>query len=213
MGNIAYSLVRVRTQVQTLSNGTQIKTRTESHEWRDAEGRQRTEVWVERDGEMEVQNISIYDPVLHEYIALYPRTQVASVNRMPPPQQYQWRPVDASFQKAMQLESQGTETSHIEFKNESLGIASIDGECVQGGRSTQTIPAGQIGNDAEIQVVSETWVSPRLEMPLKSIVDDPRTGHYVEEVTELHLEAPDPSMFQVPPGYQVFDLTREPAQP
>jgi hypothetical protein len=44
-------------------------------------------------------------------------------------------------------------------------------------------------------------------------MDDPRTGHVVDEVTELHLEIPDPAMFEPPHAYRVFDLTRDPAKP
>ena len=213
-GQIPYSLVRMNTQVQTLSNGIQITTRSEMREWHDAEGRQRTEVRVERNGEMELQNISINDPVLRENISLHPKAQVAQVMRYPEPNTtaYQQRPVDKAFQEAMKAEWQPS-TSHIESKTETLGTAVIVGECAQGNRWTQVIPAGEMGNDGELRYMNESWMSPRLGIQLRQVNDDPRTGHTVSEVTELHLEDPDPSVFQAPPEYQVFDLTREPAKP
>jgi hypothetical protein len=199
--------------VQTLGNGTQVTTRTESHEWRDAQGRQRSEIWVQRNGETQLQNVSIFDPVLRRTISLHPRVQVADVNRLPEPTMRQPRAVDEAYQKAMQPEYQQQGVSHAEFKSERLEPTVILGECAEGNRSTQIFPAGEIGNDAEIRVVAENWRSPRLGIQLRTVNDDPRTGRYVEEVTELHLEAPDSALFQVPPEYKVFDLTREPAQP
>lgn len=212
-GRVPYSLVRMNTQVQTLSNGVQITSRTETREWRDAEGRQRMEFRVERNGEMELQNISINDPVLRESIMLHPKAQVAQVTRFPDSTSYQPRPVDKAFQEAMKPEYQPQQvTPSVENKNETLGTTAIAGECAQGTRYTQIIPADAMGNDGELRTVNESWMSPRLGIQLRIVNDDPRTGHMVNEVTELHLEAPDPALFQPPPEYHVFDLTRDPAK-
>jgi hypothetical protein len=203
----------MRTQIQTLSNGSQITTRTETREWQDVQGRRRTELRREHNGEMEFQSGSIFDPALRQTIALHPRAKVAEVTRFfvgsPVPQ----RPVDQEFNKAMQAEYQARSSSRIELKNERLEPSVILGECAEGNRNSQTIPSGEAGNDVEIRSVSESWWSPRLGIQLRSTTDDPRIGHVVDEVTELHLEAPDASVFQPPPDYQVFDLTREPAKP
>jgi hypothetical protein len=211
--HVPYSIVRMNTQVQTLSNGVQITTRTEAREWHDAEGRQRMEIRLERDSEMELQNVSISDPVARESIILHPKSQVAQVTRFPERTNYQMRPVDKAFNDAMKAEYQPQRTSQIENKNETLEPTVIAGECAQGTRWTQVIPAGEMGNDGELRTVSESWMSPRLGIQLRFVTDDPRQGHIVSEVTELHLEPPDPSVFQPPPNYQVFDLTRDPARP
>jgi len=183
-------------------------------EWHDAEGRTRTEIRAERNGEMQLQNTFISDPVLRENIALYSKAQVAQVTRYPDPTLAgnQQRPVDKAFQEAMKAEyqPQTRRAPQNENKQETLGTSVVLGECAQGNRWTQVVPAGEMGNDGEIRTVSENWFSPRLGIQLRTVVDDPRTGHLVNEVTELHVEAPDPSVFQAPPEYQVFDLTREP---
>lgn len=214
---VPYSLVRMNTQVQTLSNGVQITSRTETHEWRDAEGRARFETSVERNGEMQLQSVVISDPVLKTTIQLHPKSQVAQISRFVAAAPYVQRPVDKAFQEAMKAEYQARPGAQpmpqIEYKNESLGLTVIAGECAQGSRTTQIIPTGAVSNDGEIRVVSENWGSPRLGIGLRSVMDDPRSGHVVNEVTELHLEAPDPAMFQAPPDYQVFDLTRDPSKP
>ena len=210
-----YSLVQTRTTVQTLGNGTRITNRVETRTWRAADGKVRTETLFEHNGEMQLQNINIFDPVLQQSTVLHERSQVAEVNRFLRPTNWQPRAVDKEFGAAMQAEYQhpNQTQSHTEFKNEQLGTATIAGECANGSRNTQIIPAGEQGNDSELRYVNENWFSPRLGIMLRSIQDDPRNGHIVDEVTELHLEAPDPSLFEPPPGYQVFDLTHDPANP
>lgn len=214
-GPVAYSLVRRHTQVQTLANGVQVTTRMETREWRDSAGRTRTDNFVERDGQMELQVSNIYDPVAHRTIQLHPIAHVAAINQMMQPMHgpFPQRPVDKAFNEAMQVEYRAQGQSQIESKNESLGKSTILGECATGFRNTSTIPAGTIGNDTDIQTSTENWFAPKIGLQLKNVVDDPRMGHMVDEVTELHVGDPDPSMFQPPADYQVFDLTREAAKP
>lgn len=214
---IPYSLVQMHTQVQTLSNGVQITSRQEMREWHDADGRTRTEARIERNGEMELQSASINDPVARENIILYPRAHVAQVTRYPEPHvtASQPRPIDKAFNEAMKAEfqPQPQRTPPHENKTEELGTTVILGECAQGTRWTNIVPAGELGNDGEIRAVQENWFSPRLGIQLRFVLDDPRMGHIENEVTELDLENPDPSVFQPPPDYHVFDLTRDPANP
>lgn len=214
-GFTPYSMVQMQTTVQTLGNGTRLTSRTETRTWHAADGRVRTEVRFGRNGELQLQSVTIYDPAIQQTTVLHERSQVAEVNRFPRPTNFQQRAVDKEFSAAMQDEYQHpNETqSHTEFRNEKLGTATIAGECANGTRNTQIIPAGEQGNDSEMRYVHENWFSPRLGLMLRSIQDDPRNGHTVDEVTELHLEVPDPSLFEPPPGYKVFDLTRDPANP
>ena len=86
--------------------------------------------------------------------------------------------------------------------NESLGIEPIEFEA-QGTRSTMTIPASQLGNERPIEIVSERWYSPALHMPLLMKTNDPRFGETVTRLTNISLQEPDPSLFEVPPDYTV----------
>ena len=45
------------------------------------------------------------------------------------------------------------------IKTESLGTQTMEGVPVQGTRTTMTIPAGQMGNEQPIQIVTERWYS------------------------------------------------------
>jgi hypothetical protein len=88
-------------------------------------------------------------------------------------------------------------------RKESLGTQVIEGVQAEGTRIVETIPAGAIGNDTPIEIVSETWVSPELGVIVKSIHSDPRSGDNVYQLTNIRRAEPDPSLFQVPPDYTI----------
>ena len=92
-----------------------------------------------------------------------------------------------------------------ESTEEDLGIDNINGVPAVGHRRTQIIPAGQIGNNRDIHVVYESWYSDDLQMLVKSVNSDPRYGVTTYELTNISRENPDPSLFQIPPGYTVSE--------
>jgi hypothetical protein len=77
----------------------------------------------------------------------------------------------------------------------------LNGVYVKGARVTTTIPAGTIGNDHDLKVVNERWYSDDLKLLLKSSNSDPRFGVTTYELTDISQAAPDPALFQIPPGY------------
>jgi len=60
-------------------------------------------------------------------------------------------------------ETQQSKESNEQIKHEDLGTQTIEGLSAQGKRETVTIPAGQIGNERPIEIVTETWFSPELQ--------------------------------------------------
>ena len=86
-----------------------------------------------------------------------------------------------------------------------LGVRTIEGVRAQGTRTTTTIPAGAIGNVRPIEIVSERWFSPELQMPVLITRRDPRNGETTYRLTNiLRGEQPD-GLFTVPAGYEVKD--------
>lgn len=81
---------------------------------------------------------------------------------------------------------------------EDLGDQMINGVMAHGTRSIITIPAGQIGNDREIKVVSERWFSNDLGLLIKSTNNDPRFGETTFELMDILQGAQDPTLFQMP---------------
>jgi hypothetical protein len=93
--------------------------------------------------------------------------------------------------------------------SEDLGTQSMEGVAAQGTRTTLTIPQGAIGNDRPINTVDERWFSPELQILLLTRHSDPRDGEMTFRLTNVRRTPPDPSLFQVPVGYQVVGLDKE----
>jgi hypothetical protein len=90
-------------------------------------------------------------------------------------------------------------------KEESLGKQTIEGIEAEGARTTITIPAGEIGNERPIEIISERWYSPELQTVLITKHSDPRFGETVYRLTNISRTEPDASLFQVPADYKIKD--------
>ena len=90
-----------------------------------------------------------------------------------------------------------------EPKFEALGKQAIDGVEAEGKRTTMTIPAGEIGNDREINVINETWYSSELQTTIMTKHSDPRMGETTMKLTNIHRGDPHPSLFQVPSDFKI----------
>ena len=90
-------------------------------------------------------------------------------------------------------------------KTESLGRQTIEGVVADGTRTTLTIPAGQMGNEAAIQVVSERWYSAELQTVVLSKHSDPRVGETVYRLANVSRAEPSPMLFQAPADYKVTE--------
>lgn len=88
---------------------------------------------------------------------------------------------------------------------ESLGTQTIEGVEAEGTRTTITIPAGDIGNEKPIQMVSERWYSPELKVVVLSKHNDPRMGDTTYRLTNITRGEPDRTLFEVPADYTVKD--------
>ena len=94
---------------------------------------------------------------------------------------------------------------------EDLGRQNIEGVAATGSRSTTTIPAGAIGNLQPIQVVSEQWFSPDLQVLVMTKHNDPRSGETTYRLQSIVRAEPDRSLFTVPPDYTLKESKiREP---
>ena len=88
---------------------------------------------------------------------------------------------------------------------ESLGRQMVEGVEAEGTRSTLTIPAGEIGNEREIQVISERWFSPELQMVVMSKHSDPRSGETIYRLTNIIRADPAKTLFELPAGFTVSE--------
>ncbi|MBI4751736.1 MAG: hypothetical protein HY774_24910 [Acidobacteria bacterium] len=184
-----YSAQIVTRNIQTLRDGTKLTNESTAKVFRDTQGRIRREQALPPLGpfgpdEPAEPMIFIYDPVAEKNMMLDPSTGTAwkikqVAERMPPP------PRDGN----------------VEEKTEPLGKKTLEGVEVEGTRSVITIPVGQIGNDRPIEIVSEKWFSPVLQIVISSRHIDPRVGEFTYQVTNLRLEEPEKSLFKIPATY------------
>ena len=91
------------------------------------------------------------------------------------------------------------------MKSESLGKQTIEGVVADGTRHTHTIPAGDIGNEQPINIVSESWYSAELQTVVLSKHSDPRFGESSYRLVNINRSEPAASLFQVPSDYTVKD--------
>lgn len=120
---------------------------------------------------------------------------------------YRVFPVTGDVMEKRQMEA-GMGMGWLDSKNpaartEALGKQTIEGVEADGTRSTVTIPAGKIGNELPIDIVSERWYSPELQVIVMTRHIDPRFGENSYKLTNISRSEPARELFEVPAGYTV----------
>jgi hypothetical protein len=108
-----------------------------------------------------------------------------------------------AFQPATVFHAEGATAENT--KTEPLGTKTIEGVSCEGTRTVTTIPAGQIGNEQPIEIVSERWYSPELKIVVMTKRTDPRVGESIYRLTNIVRAEPDASLFQVPADYTITE--------
>jgi hypothetical protein len=225
--NAPYSLTEKTTVVQTLSDGTHIKTETLRFMARDSSGRtfNKSEMPFGRDQSM--TQSSIFDPVTRTNIFWTSNGKQATRIHMPDPLVRTQAGSFAAFGSggsstvvsvasggsfvasstvaSAPVIANGNSSQRPEHRTEKLGTQSINGVLAEGTRTTTIFPIGFVGNDRPIESVNETWLSPDLHIVIRAISTDPRMGTRTTEVISLDRADPDPSLFQPPADYQIRD--------
>jgi hypothetical protein len=86
---------------------------------------------------------------------------------------------------------------------EQLGKQMIEGVEAEGTRTTVTIPTGEIGNERPIEIVSERWYSPELQLVVMTRHSDPRFGETTYKLTNISRTEPAKTLFEVPADYTI----------
>jgi hypothetical protein len=186
---------------QTLPDGNKIHQLTSERVYRDSEGRTRREPSLSSVGlagpRGSAQLAFIDDPVAEtSYVLdLGRHTATKMPWRQPPPNGSNNRPSRSRASEPNQVDPNR--------KVESLGRQTIAGVVADGTRTTEVIPAGQIGNALPIQIVTERWYSPDLQTVILQKRSDPRSGEYVYQWTGIVRAEPPSTMFVVPSDFPV----------
>lgn len=189
--------------VQPLLDGSRTTQKNTSQLYRDSEGRTRREQRLNNIGGFATANdappmVFIDDPV-------------AGVSYM----------LDTKNLKARKMSFRGgpgpgfgmpppPRQSASEAKTEQLGKQMIEGVEAEGTRTTITIPAGQVGNEKPLEIVSERWYSAALQEVILSKHRDPRLGEHTYRLTNINRSEPAATLFQVPTDYAVTEAQRGP---
>jgi hypothetical protein len=227
--NQPYQAQAVTEVKQTLADGTHISQTTTATVARDSDGRtvriQKLSTigpWKSASNSSQADAptlTTIFDPVTHTHTDYNSDSNVAHVLTMPAlPAKAQATATAGGFAVisagpggggpgnvtfAFKTRAEAGEAPNGDVKTESMGDKAIDSIPVTGTRTTNTIPAGTIGNDKDIVITRETWYSPDLKLVLQSTQIDPRFGETTYSLTNVERSQPDSTIFQVPPGYTV----------
>ena len=97
----------------------------------------------------------------------------------------------------------GRHPASHDAKKESLGTQVIEGVEAEGTRTTITIAAGEIGNEQPINIVSERWYSPALQVVVMTRHADPRSGETIYRLSNINRAEPARTLFEVPSDYTI----------
>jgi hypothetical protein len=221
-----FSATATTQTVQTYADGTRISQSTSMVQYRDAEGRVRTETTAPGGPNAEpVKSIVIRDPVAGATYMLDPGKRTALTVPGPgtaigaaspgagarggaPGGRGPGQPGGARGSGGVDTYADSVPALVQQFSNrissepaEDLGMQTINGVLARGTRITTVIPQGAIGNDREFRSISERWFSPDLNLLIRSVSTDPRFGTTTFELSNISRQSPDPSLFRVPADY------------
>jgi hypothetical protein len=222
-----YSAAITNESVQTLSDGNRIVQSNTGTTARDSQGRTRQDAPLPPIGNLSAANaphlVFIMDPVAQVSYTLNltdktaQKMSVPSGAPGPSASTAGARQVFVTHSAAGQvldapapppaiamIKSLGSE-EHADVTTEDLGTETMEGLLVTGTRTTRTIPAGEIGNEKPISIVTEVWTSPDLKTIVYSKRSDPRMGEQTFKLTNIVRAEPDASLFTVPADFKLSD--------
>jgi hypothetical protein len=229
-----YSATITNESIQTLADGNRLVQTSTGSTARDSQGRTRQDTVLPPIGNLSAANaphlIFIHDPIAQTSYTLNLTEKTAQKMPALPPLGGGAAGVGGTV-VAMKVEGNGaplppldamattvaapgpgvffekhlSTTGQDQGNTEDLGSETMEGVLVNGVRMTHTIPAGQIGNDRPITIVSEVWTSPDLKTVVYSKRSDPRMGEQTFRLTNIVRTEPSPLLFAVPADFKIVD--------
>jgi hypothetical protein len=227
-----YSAEAVTETTQTLPDGNRIRRKTSARMYRDGEGRTRRDASLATIGlapEADIpQLVFINDPVSGSNYVLNMKERTAQKSKIGPPDR-RLLELRAKMEQQPHVVERRVEVRRgegdaapagvgmrtfeyragriepHEMKVDSLGRQMIEGVEADGVRTTFTIPAGKIGNERPIEIVSERWTSPELQTLIMSRHSDPRSGETTYRLINISRSEPPHSLFEVPADFKISE--------
>lgn len=221
-----YSATITNENIQTLEDGTHISQTSTGSVARDSQGRTRQDASLPAIGNLSAADaphlVFIQDPVAQTAYTLNLTDKTAQKMPSLPPNistpDVGGGPGKIMMQMGIAVPAGGppppgmamqrtfissNDQGHV--NTEDLGSQSMEGIQVTGIRTTRTIPAGEIGNDRPISIVTEVWTSPDLKTIISSKRSDPRMGQQTFQLTNIVRSEPDSSLFTVPADFKIVE--------
>lgn len=208
-----YSAQASRTFTQTLADGTHIQRSSTASVARDSQGRTRNEETMPWMGRLGAANgtsrntVFIQDPVASMSYVLDSNSKTVRQTKIAAGQRPHGPRPDALSAGGPRARGGANVTS------EDLGSQVVQGLNATGKRVTRTLAAGLEGNDRAIQIITETWYSPDLQVVVMSKTSDPRFGETTYQLTNITRAEPDPALFTVPAGFTLMQSGRRGGPP
>jgi hypothetical protein len=186
--------VEVQTEV-VATDGTWSTRHTLNEIARDSSGRihneRRSLVPESFHGAPRVLEVHLFDPQTMTNVFYDPTTRVAT-------------------QRVLSVTPKQANPARSGAKVEDLGTQTLDGIETKGLRYSFTVPAQVSGTGQPVEITDEYWYSEELHLNILVRHHDPRTGVQTVAITSINREEPPASLFQVPDGYKVVDVTPPP---
>jgi len=210
--NAPFAADIVTESTQTLPDGNHIRQTSTVKLYRDSEGRTRREQSPNLNGLSTSGSLPtvvfIHDPVAGVSMALNSQDKTGTRSTLPAGRGLQGRLPQRSANADARPRPRRTNGDDPNLKTESLGTRSFEGVMADGRRTTMTIPAGRMGNELPIQIVTETWYSNELQATLYQKRTDPRNGETVTRFTNISRAEPSRTLFDAPSDYKVTEAAR-----
>lgn len=198
------------TSVRTLADGTTITHEETEIQALDSQGRRMnsTTSTTPTGNHTPITHVFVFDPVAHTSTRWSSPGKQATVSTMSGNGEHG---CSASTMESRPLGvTAPARGAHTRPRVENLGMASVQGVEARGTRTTTTIPAGAVGNEAPLVSTTERWTAIAVGLNglmVRQTIDDPQSGKWTKELTSIEQSDPDPAVFQPPSGYEIVTET------
>ena len=200
------------TLTKTLGDGSTITNQTTEVVAVDSEGRRMTAKSIAPPSadQASVTSFTVVDPMAHTRITWTSPGREAMVSAVPIPAASQSSCGMATFSiGVMERPGKKTKAPKVKTTVEDLGTDRIQGVEARGRRTTTTTTLAGAKKKSVKQVSTfEEWraMAPGLRGLLaRELSDDPQQGKMTKELVKFRQAEPDPSIFQLPAGYEVVN--------
>ncbi len=200
---VPYYAVGTSETVTTLPDGSRVVRHNTIRQWRDSDGRTRSEISLSTIGgpfpvELNTTVTVIDDPAARQRYMLQPGEKVAVTMPIVP-----CKTDPGALEPDLTVGPPRPANLRIRVSAPvTLGEREVSGITVAGRRIEATIPAGAAGNSQPIRMSAEQWYGKDLQVVVEATYRDPRTGETRYRLSDIERAEPDASLFRVPNNYR-----------